>query len=377
MRTLKKISLIMPIYNVEEYLEEALESICNQTLKEFEAILIDDGSTDNSLEIIEKYLKKDKRFKLRIQENSGPSMARNRGINDAVGEYVIFMDSDDVLPIDSLERRYQIIKKQDAEIGVFASYKYDGKNKWIMKNHFLREGIFKLEDNKELLLTLGPWNKIFKRELIKKIEFPTHIKYAEDQAFIMEAYLRAKQIYVSRYLCYFHRVRPKKAKTSLTGEIIKNPNFVMQQTYESWKISKENIKKYCKNKKNEKKISYNYFERILKYDIWPPLINILKNGNNKESVDAFIKLEKIIKITDKNIVNESKELRFILSYGIMKNKKNLKKESMQKYIEIFKKVYMLGDNNLLRRIYCISIINGIKYNIKKISLRIKKEIEMI
>ena len=91
------ISIIVPVYNVEEYLEECLESICKQTYTDIEVVLVNDGSTDGSKEICEKYCRQDSRFKLINQENQGQSAARNNGVSFSTGEYITFVDSDDVI----------------------------------------------------------------------------------------------------------------------------------------------------------------------------------------------------------------------------------------------------------------------------------------
>ena len=98
----QKVSVIIPVYNVEEYIGLTLDSLVNQTLKDIEIIVIDDGSTDNSRQIIEDYEKKYKNIRVILQENSGPSRARNRGVEEATGEYLAFVDSDDYLLPDAV-----------------------------------------------------------------------------------------------------------------------------------------------------------------------------------------------------------------------------------------------------------------------------------
>ena len=102
-----KISVIIPVYNAEQYLEECLNSIRNQTYKELEVILVDDGSTDNSGKICDKYTKVDNRFRVLHINNSGPSYARNIGLKEAQGEYITFVDADDWLATNTLELCYQ------------------------------------------------------------------------------------------------------------------------------------------------------------------------------------------------------------------------------------------------------------------------------
>ena len=110
-----KISIIVPVYNVEKYLKECLDSLINQTLEDIEIICINDGSTDNSLAILEEYQKKDSRIKVFSQRNQGVSAARNLGIEKATGEYLTFLDSDDRLELNTCEILYKetIAKNSD------------------------------------------------------------------------------------------------------------------------------------------------------------------------------------------------------------------------------------------------------------------------
>ena len=108
---MNKVSVIIPVYNVEDYLRETIDSIINQTMKDYEVIFIDDGSTDNSVNIIKEYIEKNGSMTI-CQENM-LSVARNKGIELAEGEYIAFMDSDDKLPKDSLELRYNLAKENE------------------------------------------------------------------------------------------------------------------------------------------------------------------------------------------------------------------------------------------------------------------------
>lgn len=107
-----KVSVIIPVYNTATYLHSALDSICNQTIKDLEIILINDGSTDNSQSIIEEYARKDNRIKYLTQPNQRQGVARNNGLQLATGQYVYFMDSDDILDIDTLRQCYEICEKK-------------------------------------------------------------------------------------------------------------------------------------------------------------------------------------------------------------------------------------------------------------------------
>ena len=112
------LSVIIPVYNVEPYLEQCLDSVINQTYKNLEIICINDGSTDNSLKILEKYQKKDNRIKLINQKNKGLSEARNAGLDVAKGEYIAFVDSDDYLELNAYEEAMNVVLQEKISCGL-------------------------------------------------------------------------------------------------------------------------------------------------------------------------------------------------------------------------------------------------------------------
>ena len=126
-----KVSVILPVYNVGPYLAEALSSLTRQTLKDIEIIAVNDGSTDNSEEIIEKYMADDSRIQCHYQKNQGLSGARNTGMKFCKGEYVFFMDSDDIIEPDTLEICYHIARTNNADVCIFdaESFYEEGANK--------------------------------------------------------------------------------------------------------------------------------------------------------------------------------------------------------------------------------------------------------
>jgi len=133
-----KISIIIPTYNYAQYICEAIESVLNQTYKDFEIIVVDDGSTDNTKEVIKPYLNK---IKYIYQQNSGPSSARNRGIKEAKGEYIAFLDADDIWLAQKLELQIKFMEKEK-EVGLIFSDMILFNEKGIIKNSFLKEKLF-------------------------------------------------------------------------------------------------------------------------------------------------------------------------------------------------------------------------------------------
>ena len=188
------ISIIVPIYNTEKYLKKCLDSLINQSKKELEFILINDGSKDNSEEIIKEY--KDERIKYYKNKNQGIGKTRNFGIEKATGKYLMFLDSDDYLEKDACELLYKKAEKENLDLVVCDYYKVysNGTKEEFLIDDFVNSS---LESNNKLLniINLGPCNKIYLKELIIKnnIKYLEDLKY-EDTTFVAEAMLKAKKI---------------------------------------------------------------------------------------------------------------------------------------------------------------------------------------
>ena len=133
-KELPKISIIMPVYNCENYLSECLDTLINQTLKEIELICVDDESTDSSLKILKEYQKKDPRIKVIKKKHSNAGESRNIGMEKAKGEYFLFLDSDDFFDLDLCKKTYERAKANDLDILLFGAYTYDNQTKEKEKN---------------------------------------------------------------------------------------------------------------------------------------------------------------------------------------------------------------------------------------------------
>ena len=181
--TSKKISIIIPVYNTQDYLCECLDSIINQTLKEIEIICVDDNSTDNSLKILEEYKEKDSRIIILKNEGKGAGGGRNTGLKIATGEFLSFIDSDDFFELNMFEEMYNKAKKTNSDIVVCNANKYNTNKKIFIdyKNPFIPNEIkhlttFNYKDIQEEFFNYfsnNVWNKIYKRSFIKdnKIKF--------------------------------------------------------------------------------------------------------------------------------------------------------------------------------------------------------------
>ena len=224
-----KISVVIPIYNVESYIGRAMEWITNQSLCDIEIICVDDGSTDNSLQIIREYEKKDKRIKVVTKTNGGVSSARNAGLDIAQGEYLYMYDPDDWVEKRTLEVLYNKATKNQSEITECDYIRYRNtcvdnanKRKLKIKGNFITKLKINLGYNysiKELgnnMFSLRAicCNKLFKRELIEENNIRFRNVGTEDYYFNLECFLCAKSIsYINEYL-YHYCLRPNSYSTT-------------------------------------------------------------------------------------------------------------------------------------------------------------------
>lgn len=203
-----KISIIVPVYNTERYLNRCIESIINQTFRNIELILINDGSTDKSGEICDEYLKKDKRISVIHKKNGGVSSARNLGINKAHGDYVTFIDSDDFIDSDFIENAVKSIEDMKVPVLVtaFVFYKdnkilniFKGKKKEIL-NHDEAIKEFFLQDK----FSWAVCDKFYDRNIIKHYKFNKNFKIGEDMLFFWQILNSVEKIgYIPLYKYYY------------------------------------------------------------------------------------------------------------------------------------------------------------------------------
>lgn len=207
-----KVSVIVPVYNSEDYVYECLRSLGKQTLKEIEFIVIDDGSLDGSLEIMKNFMKKDKRFRVYSQDNKGVGKTRNRGLELARGEYVGFVDSDDFVNEDYFLKLYEGAKKYDADVSVIEKVtRFDHKQ--VQTNNtfggdYLQKGVEVIDDMSYLVGNMGQqWDKIYKKSFLVEhnIRCLERRLWFEDEWFSSLGALYAKKIAFVKGAQYFYR----------------------------------------------------------------------------------------------------------------------------------------------------------------------------
>ncbi|MPQ44410.1 glycosyltransferase family 2 protein [Clostridium tarantellae] len=262
-----KISVIVPVYNVEMYLEQCIESIVNQTIKEIQIILIDDGSKDKSSEICDKYKNKDNRIEVIHQENKGVSKSRNIGINKAKGKYIAFIDSDDYISNNMLETLFNNAENnysdlvscnhfniyENGKLKSILNYKEEICNKEEFINNFVKNNIV----NGKIGMVL--WDKLFRLDIINNNNIRFKSIVLEDYLFIMQ-YCVYVNIYSSINKClYYYRVINNSLTKRFNFNIFENLLYVQKEK----EIIMENIKFYDNNKELLHEWFLNYCKNIM------------------------------------------------------------------------------------------------------------------
>lgn len=263
-----KVSVIVPVYNVEKFIDKCLDSLVNQTLKEIEIIVVNDGSPDNSQKIIDDYVKKyPKKIKSLIKENGGQGSARNMGLDIAKGEYISFIDSDDWIDLDTLEKMYNLAKKEKSDIVICD-----------MVDHFNDYCIYHncTKYSSVYEVTPSASNKIFKKDVIGDIRFLPKLWY-EDFNFTTKILLNTNRIGViseGMYHCNCGHV-----STMSNNNSIKNLDMII--------IIDDIIAYMKKNEKYDKNIvSYLIFNHVLITTI--NRVAIQKNDDKKEVIEKLL-----------------------------------------------------------------------------------------
>ncbi len=226
----EKISVIVPVYNCEKYLEKCLESICGQTYQNLEIILVEDGSEDRSPEICKEYEKRDKRIRVVSKKNEGVAVARNTGLDYATGDYIGFVDSDDYIDRDMYETLYANLKEQDAQMSICGIYHvYSNRTerpKEILKKTVNRdEAVYMVLESR--YISVNPVNRLLKRSVYEGLRFPPGMT-SEDAYLILDILGKVERVAIDltpKYY-YFHR------NNSITTSAYKETDPCVIRAYE-------------------------------------------------------------------------------------------------------------------------------------------------
>lgn len=299
-----KISILIPVYNTEKYLKKCLDSVINQTLQDIEIIIVNDGSKDNSQEIIEEYAKKDKRIKYFVQENAGLGATRNKGIELSTGEYIAFLDSDDWVELNCYEEMYNSAISNNSDLVIVdyyidhekKSFKYKNEYKFNQKEKYLKDVLLRNVSG-------FSWNKLYKKEIIdkNKMKFPIRgeLENIEDQ------YFTTRFVYLSNNISFVNK--------PLIHYIIRNSSIV--NTYQNG-LLEDGLALYNANKDLFKNTKY---IEVLDVGLLKHIVQIILNeakSCNKSSIKNKVNnINSILKnILYNEKINDLKLNKFNCSY---------------------------------------------------------------
>ena len=236
------ISVIIPVYNVEQYLNRCVDSVINQTYKNLEIILIDDGSTDNSGKICDEYALKDNRIKIVHKQNAGVSSARNEGLKIAKGDYVGFVDSDDYIEKDMYEVLHNSLIENKTEISCCDFFAFNKKeNKYVPCFDTTINGVLSINETLNTKSGHGGnlWSKLYSKKVISDIRFNENLSFGEDYMFVMNAFFKAKRIAFSKDAKYYYYYN---VNSVTRRQFFKKEYLKYIELY-------DNLVKYCKENK--------------------------------------------------------------------------------------------------------------------------------
>lgn len=381
-----KISVIIPTYNVEKYIDECFDSLINQTFKDFEIIVVDDGSTDSTGYMIERYAEIFKNIRIIKQKNSGSAGGpRNRGIEVSRGEYLFFLDPDDVLPYNSLELLYEAVRRSNSEIVCGNFLRFNSKKAWSVKHVsekiFFEERVVKFEEAPELLNNIITCNKLYSADFIKKnnIRYHEEIRYGEDRVFMLDAYTKADKIHIIPQIIYKYRGREDKNNVSATQDlslyIFKQSIQAVLLNYKA--IQEQKVDKIYVGLFSKERVQYdflrfiNYYTKIYDteeqwndiFDICGELASIINEKNQKLSYYQRVKIYNIKNRNYKELIHICEKERSKYYYSI--NKKNNTWITEEKKYNNIEKVCRLNTNDLDLRYK----IENISVNEEKLEIR--------
>jgi glycosyltransferase involved in cell wall biosynthesis len=249
------ISVIIPVYNVEQHISECLESIVAQTYKNIEIIVVNDGSTDKSEEIIKSYLEKFKNINYIYQENKGVSEARNLGLKNAKGEYILFVDSDDFLDKNMIEKMYNNANKYQSDVVISGHIRFyetqSFKNKIINYDEY-EDNIYNGNQVLDLMLSLKVkgylWDKLFKRDKLVENNFNLEPnRYIEDWFPVIKQISKSGTVTFVNEPLYYYRQRNESAMHNINKKLLDDYVYTVNKINNYLDNHKDQYSKECKN----------------------------------------------------------------------------------------------------------------------------------
>lgn len=302
-----KVSVVVPVYNCEDYIERCIKSLLSQSMKEVEVVLVDDGSKDNSLAICQSYAEKHSNVKVKHIENSGAAVARIEGIKMATGEYIGFVDSDDWvsvnmyqtlyseaerLGVDIIQCGYEIVDNEITKIN--DTFDCKKTRVYTAKNALMQ--LMGADSNQEFNFLL--WNKIYKTEIFKNLELPVHIKTNNDVPVIPRTFWQAGKIAVTDAKFVYYFMRNNSENKSISDELRTSKE----------KLVWSHIKAYNDISSYFKDFDENMYLASLKHTVSWALTACIRKGISKECKKDAIRVIKEAKVLGNKYIPLKKKL---------------------------------------------------------------------
>ena len=356
-----KLSVVVIVYNTEYYLEECLDSLVNQTLDSMEIICVNDGSTDNSLNVLNKYAKKYDNIKVIDQENAGGANAGNRGLKEAKGEYVTLVDSDDIVVEDAYEKMYNKAKETNSDIvGGKPNIYLLNYQRSVYYNHDIWdcEKTIKPDEYLDIYYDVFYWDKIYRRKLIEEHDiYMIPGKLYADAPMVFKAYFYANKITLIPDIVYYWRKRDLEAinegdsYTSITKNLLDIDNMHDRL------ITYYYLKEYF-NEAGKEKGGFDDFIKLYLERFFYPINGIIKDENFKK---AYLKELTPILEDIEDIYNNKLDIKYnLFIYFILNNQI----DTLEEFINFY-----LDDRNIItenfKTYWNLKYLKNPKYNIPK------------
>ena len=317
-------SVVVPVYNVEKYIDECLQSLSNQTMRDFEIVLVDDGSTDQSGKICDAYAKTQHNTKVIHKANEGLIMARRTGIKECVGDYIIHCDSDDYLAENALEEISAVIKRNHPDMVMYGCEVVDDSHR-VKEKHFTifdDNQIFDKRNKEELIAKVcstgylnSMWSKATKRELVdvdKDYSKYKSINWKEDLLQVIPLIEKSNSfIYIAKPL-YYYRYNPSGISAKMSSNYLRDHILVFERLYE-----------YLQNANVTEKTFYKFYNLYVR-DIFKYILRFTKDGMTKNEYQIVlkkIKSDAIYREAEKHYDKWSKENKIFRAIVKEKNYK--------------------------------------------------------
>lgn len=327
-----KISVIIPVFNKEKYLDECLTSAINQTLNDIEIICVNDGSTDASQKILEQYSRKDSRIKILEQNNRGPGSARNEGLKIAEGEYIFFLDADDWIELDALEKLYDNAKENESELVLFNAIEHLPEGNFRKRIYYPEniEGTFDFHQKTDIVMNnfLIVCTKLHKTDFLRKnyISF-SEVGLFEDVFFHIKSIIKAKRISYLNEIFYNYRRTETNTRQSKSVQNNKSHEFLqvldeiriflnneqlydlLEENYVNFKLTE--LKNLFENNEDKKEfftlLNEDFNKNTIKEGILDKISSdkrnfyvSIKDSNSFEDYQASINKKQLTKSNDSN-----------------------------------------------------------------------------